>query len=252
MNHRVRTVGRRCTLVESDYSARYYYQYAGELAAGGDNAGALQIVEQGLRDHDVAELHLLAAILCRRLGAAAEMRRHVAAIPVDDSLRSEAEWLLRSQPATSPGVAPPPDPALAALLAPSSASNPPPQLPRRKRRWLTPLLAVLAIALAWFLTRLDTPTDLAQPPVSTIEGSNVGVVADDAAAVVEPETPAPAPMLRELVDEIAPIGVPTVDVESVATPAAFPGALPTATVPPDLVRQTLTPEPLAAVGEAGA
>ncbi|OUC08297.1 hypothetical protein RY27_09855 [Litorilinea aerophila] len=53
-------------------------------------------MERGLVLVDSAELRLLAAILAKRLGRFEQMRRHVAAIPVDDSLRPEAEWLIRS------------------------------------------------------------------------------------------------------------------------------------------------------------
>ena len=39
---------------------------------------------------------MLGAILAQRIGDFEQMRLHVAAVPVDDVLRNEAEWLLRS------------------------------------------------------------------------------------------------------------------------------------------------------------
>ncbi len=60
---------------------------------------ALAEAERGLAYRASAELHLLAAILAQRLGQFDPMRQHVASIPVDDSLRPEAEWLLRAHQA---------------------------------------------------------------------------------------------------------------------------------------------------------
>lgn len=57
---------------------------------------ALSEAERGLTYYDVADLRLLAAILSEETGRYDQMRNHVAAIPVDDSYRSEAEWLLRA------------------------------------------------------------------------------------------------------------------------------------------------------------
>jgi nucleoid-associated protein YgaU len=85
-------------LITPDYAARYFYERAAQMAAGGELTLALLEAERGLNYQPSAELHLLAAILAQRLGDHAQMRRHVASIPVDDVLRPEAEWLLRSQP----------------------------------------------------------------------------------------------------------------------------------------------------------
>ena len=57
---------------------------------------ALMEIERGLSYRKNSELNLLAAILCKRLSYFDQMRQYVAAIPVDDRLRSEAEWLVRS------------------------------------------------------------------------------------------------------------------------------------------------------------
>jgi hypothetical protein len=78
------------TVVDFFQASAYALSERGELGA------ALAEAERGLTYVDNSELHLLAAILSKQLGRHDRMRQHVAAIPVDDSLRSEAEWLLRS------------------------------------------------------------------------------------------------------------------------------------------------------------
>ena len=85
--------------IPAEYSARYFYRRAADLAARGDVKSALAEAERGLDFHESSELRLLAAILSKRTGEAERMRRHVAAIPADDRLRQEAEWLLRAQDA---------------------------------------------------------------------------------------------------------------------------------------------------------
>lgn len=84
-------------LITPDYAARYFYERAAQMAAGGELTLALLEAERGLDYQPSSELHLLAAILAQRLGDHGQMRRHVSSIPVDDVLRPEAEWLLRSQ-----------------------------------------------------------------------------------------------------------------------------------------------------------
>ncbi len=69
---------------------------ADAFSAQGQLTTALAEAERGLTFTASSELRLLAAILAKQLGHPDRMRRHVAAIPVDDSLRGEAEWLLRS------------------------------------------------------------------------------------------------------------------------------------------------------------
>lgn len=83
-------------LIDVRSASRYFYTRAAELAVRGDVGGALHEVRRGLSYQPTSELHLLGAILCKRMGRLDEMRHHVAAIPVDDVLRGEAEWLLRS------------------------------------------------------------------------------------------------------------------------------------------------------------
>lgn len=83
-------------LLPPAYASKYFYDRAANLAAGGDVRSALAEVERGLNYRESSELHLLGGILAKRLGDADLMRRHVASIPLEDVLRQEAEWLLRS------------------------------------------------------------------------------------------------------------------------------------------------------------
>lgn len=83
-------------LLHPVHASKYFYDRAASLAAGGQLQPALQEIDRGLRYQPSSELRLLGAILAKRLGDFDQMRYHVAAIPVDDILRPEGEWLLRS------------------------------------------------------------------------------------------------------------------------------------------------------------
>ena len=83
-------------LLLSERVAHYFQARAHEFSERGELGAALAEAERGLTYADSSELHLLAAILAKQLGRHDRMRQHVAAIAVDDSLRGEAEWLLRS------------------------------------------------------------------------------------------------------------------------------------------------------------
>lgn len=83
-------------LLATDAVVHYFQTLARELSAQGQLTTALAEAERGLTFAPASELRLLAAILAKQLGRPDRMRQHVAAIPVDDSLRGEAEWLLRS------------------------------------------------------------------------------------------------------------------------------------------------------------
>ncbi len=78
-----------------EYVRDCYRQASDETLAGNDEQ-ALLILAQGLSSVNASELHLLAALIHRKQGEYDGMHRHVAAIPVDDPLRPEGEWLLRS------------------------------------------------------------------------------------------------------------------------------------------------------------
>ena len=92
------------TLIPEGYTAPYFYHRAADLAARGDLPSALAEAERGLDYIESSELRLLAAILAKRLNDMDTVRSHVAGIPVDDRLRQEAEWLLRSQVTVRPTV----------------------------------------------------------------------------------------------------------------------------------------------------
>ncbi len=116
----------RCSICGHDLHARipehvaasYFYRRAAELAARGDVESALAEAERGIGFVESSELRLLSAILSKRLGDPDTMRAHVAAIPVDDRLRQEAEWLIRAQSAQRTG-----EPRVRADMAQQSTAN---------------------------------------------------------------------------------------------------------------------------------
>ena len=75
---------------------RTVYHRALEHYSMGNEVAALEGIDQGITLLEAPELHLLAALIYRKRGEFKEMREHVSAIPADDILRSEGEWLLRS------------------------------------------------------------------------------------------------------------------------------------------------------------
>ena len=75
---------------------RTVYHRALEHYSMGNEVAALEGIDQGISLLEAPELHLLAALIYRKRGEFKEMREHVSAIPADDILRSEGEWLLRS------------------------------------------------------------------------------------------------------------------------------------------------------------
>jgi LysM repeat protein len=83
-------------LIHPAYASKYFYDRAAAMAAGSDLLQALREIDRGLAYQPSSELRLLGAILSQRIGDFEQMRQHVAAVPVDDVLRTEAEWLLRA------------------------------------------------------------------------------------------------------------------------------------------------------------
>jgi nucleoid-associated protein YgaU len=106
-------------LIGRERASGYFYRRAADMAATGNVLGALQEVQRGLAYVNTSELNLLGAILCKRLGRWEDMRHYVAAIPADDPLRGEGEWLLRSNQARQ---------------------RPPPQAPRGKAPVAIPII----------------------------------------------------------------------------------------------------------------
>lgn len=83
-------------LLPPEYVSDYFAERVTTLATSHTSAIALVEAQRGLGYQPSSELYLLTAILAKQLGHFHLMRRCVAAIPVGDSLRAEAEWLVRS------------------------------------------------------------------------------------------------------------------------------------------------------------
>ncbi|MCX6044790.1 MAG: LysM peptidoglycan-binding domain-containing protein [Chloroflexi bacterium] len=83
-------------LIPPAFASKYFYDRAAHMASEGKLQAALAEVDRGLDYRVSSELHLLGGILAKRISDFDLMRQHVAAIPLDDVLRQEAEWLLRS------------------------------------------------------------------------------------------------------------------------------------------------------------
>jgi nucleoid-associated protein YgaU len=230
-----------------------YYQRAAELALTKNDAEALAVIEHALRHFNAPELHLLAALIHRKRNEYDPMRRHVAAIPVDDVLRPEAEWLLRSHQEQQRALRqsaqqkkskkhPPLDKAAIQISAADQFlldefGGYQGKQKQRSYSWVAalPLLALL-VALAWWqapllsewtgLTFLPAAETI-QPVVDTAEESPQSSERSETPAVVEPDpTPEPTPLptptpLPNLVE--APIAVASPEAEASPEPLAASG-----------------------------
>lgn len=234
--------------ISREHASGFFYERAADLAGAGDVLGALQVVQRGLPYVASSELNLLGAILCKRLGRLEEMRHYVAAIPVDDPLRGEGEWLLRANqaryrapqegkkrkkaPVALPVVAD--SDALPAMLEEAPPARQVAQPGRR--RLLDPVLWLLLVGIlgtgGWLLWQ-NPPPLLARLPELVAGGEPVapqsGSAADGAPSATTP--------------------VPLFDVNAPA-PDASPPVLPVATptVAPDLAQATAAARSIAAVG----
>jgi nucleoid-associated protein YgaU len=224
-------------LITPDYAARYFYDRAAELAAAGELTLARLEVERGLAYQPNSELYLLAAILSQRLGDYPQVRRYVAAIPVDDVLRPEAEWLLRAQQAPPPRA-----PQYTSRGAPPAGREvQPPTWSAAERREasrterptttrINPMLygavaVVLVLVVAWF-----TIEPVAQAIFSLFSSGEADL------AQTTPTPPAPPAEV-----------IPTPGAEGEDTPAGEILPTPTPVIAPDLVQSAPTQEPVAAV-----
>lgn len=225
-------------LISAQQASRYFYMRAADLSAKGEVAPALAEVQRGLAYQPSSELHLLGAILCKRLSKPEEMRHHVAAIPVDDVLRGEAEWLLRSSQARQRAPA---DarrsqeeaPLTDAELLPVTMEEVRPSPVSRRARWPGAIMTfgvVLLLAMGgWWLWT--------SPPTWLDAMLSAAPVADLFGAEASPTSPAPANTAAPAVATVAA----TVAAPPPPAPTATP--LPTPVVAPDLAQQV---EPLAA------
>lgn len=220
-------------LISAREASHYFYMRAAEQSARGDVAPALAEVQRGLTYQPSSELHLLGAILCKRLDKPDEMRHHVAAIPVDDVLRGEAEWLLRSSQArqrrpTDPRRAHEETPLSDDELLPVVMEDVQPAPPRSRSRvpaWVTAsgILLLLGVGGWWLWWEQPTWLDAIVAPAPVV---------------------APAPQAEEAVAATpATLSAVTATPAPAATSAAE--TAPTATLPvaPDLAQRS---EPLAA------
>jgi nucleoid-associated protein YgaU len=176
--------------------------------AGSSNVlGALQEVQRGLAYVNSSELNLLGAILCKRLSRWEDMRHYVAAIPVDDPLRGEGEWLLRSNQARQRPAPPPPRgkapvaipvipdsdalPVVMDEVAPSAGRQPQPKRRAAPALWLALLALLLGGGwLAWqggFLGDVGLPSaQVAGPPGTEAGGGRAAAPAGVAPAESAP------------------------------------------------------------------
>lgn len=229
-------------LIGSEQASGYFYDRAAGMAGAGNVLGGFQEVQRGLSYVTSSELNLLAAIMCKRLGRLEDMRHYVAAIPVDDALRGEGEWLLRSNQARQRAV---PEPqkgnrapvalpivtdsdALPVLMDEVTPSRYHPK-PVKQRTPLQPLLWVVLLAIlagAGVLVWQYPPTALFG------QQSEVQAAGSDSASVAQPEAANPQGL-----SVATPTPVPTATGMSPDQPLPAEGGLrlPTPTIAPDLV-----------------
>lgn len=228
-------------LIPPAFASRYFYDRAAHFAGEGQLQAALAEVERGLAYHESSELHLLGGILAKRLSDFDLMRQHVAAIPLDDVLRQEAEWLLRShqtrqrnlrqadkarkQPQRSSAAAT--DEEALPFWVDEVAPSPPRPLPTRRGggAWLGVLTILLVVAVGWALWGPDVPW------LGSFWSGGV-------ASVESPETQSKAaanPSLKIITDtQPSLVLTPTVPISL------------TPDVPNDVVKAPGTPQPVAA------
>lgn len=207
-------------LIGKEQASRYFYMRAADLSAKGDVPSALAEVQRGLAYQPSSELHLLGAILCKRQGKYDEMRHHVAAVPVDDILRGEAEWLLRSSQARqrSPAdakraqeEAPLSDdellPALMEEVRPSSH----PRRPRAAAPALMTLAALAALLLlgGWWLWQTPPAWLDAWLPAAQVAAPATEQTVRQLAPPASTAAPVDAAASEELAPEETPLVAPT-------------------------------------------
>lgn len=221
-------------LITPNYAVDFYYQRAQEQAFQGDAKQALSTIRQGLNESDSSDLHLLAAILHQRMGEHDQMRAHVAAIPIDDALRPEGEWLLRSHQARQAGsrrrVQTHNDALAMTPFGQIGKDGNRKKEQRRRPLWLLPVAAVLLLVVAawWGWQSGALNSGLQQLGMAGIPGltqSSVPTVEPVAAPVIDP----------------APVIEPAPQVEAQPLPLPTPTPAPTTPPPADVVQVAPTP-----------
>jgi LysM repeat protein len=223
-------------LITPDYASRYFYDRAAEMAAAGEVTLALMEVERGLVYRRSPELNLLAAILSQRLGNFEQMRRYVAAIPVDDVLRPEAEWLLRSQQTTLQAPRQTGKREQADRQRPTPEIAPPvwdvrPPVPAQGSRLSSFFYGAVALLLLLFMGWV------AFGPGAQVLGT---LFPSSAPTGIDQAAPQTDPLVDAAATPVAPGQTPLTS--TVPLTPVLP--TPTSDVPPNLVQTT--PEPLAA------
>lgn len=232
------------TLLTPDATTRYFYQRASELAAAGQLDKALSEVNRGLSYEDDSDLRLLGAILAKRIGDYTQMRSHVAAIPVDDVLRSEGEWLIRSLHESAGAIA-----GVGASSRTGGASKSAKSSSSSKQRSAWPLLlgfaavALILLALVWFTNMFGVRNSL--DALAGGDSTETGAPDTAATATAEASTIVAAASVSPAQDEPAQDDgqtAPSADAE----PTAVPTDTPTATLEPtptETPLPTVTPTP---------
>lgn len=267
-------------LIGREQASSYFYARAAELAGTGNVLGALQEVQRGLAYTNASELNLLGAILCKRLGRWDDMRHYVAAIPADDPLRGEGEWLLRSnqarqRPAPAAGstgrnkapVALPIIPDSDALPVVLDEVAPSPHHPKPTRsgagRGLTMLVALTLIAvlagagwIGWQSGLLplggDAVAEQAAPPAGDQPAAAQATVVP--AILIDP-APADAqafPAGAEAAPAAIPGATPDSNGDAADAPTDPTSLFPTPTVAPDLVESAPISQAIASTSDAAA
>jgi nucleoid-associated protein YgaU len=230
----------------------YFQARAHELSERSELGAALAEAERGLSYVESSELHLLAAILAKQLGRHDRMRQHVAAIPVDDSLRGEAEWLLRSHqdrqralheaarnpytqlPAPLPALSPPGTTFLEELLGGQAPDTPSAGLTHGQAIASVAIVvvAIIMVAASWWWIGPGALSGQKAPVDQTSSADTPRGTATE---------PALPPTVESSVATTATTSVQVVD--AAPTPTLQLSATPTSAVPADLVQAPVeTPE----------
>lgn len=263
---------------------QHFYDRAVEFTLAKNDEGALEMIERGLARFDAPELHLLAALIHRKRQEYEAMRRHIAAIPANDSLRGEAEWLLHSHQEQQKKLRRQVRqtgrqlPRLPEEKSPEAATEPAQRRETgaarhtRKRApqwlWAIPTVALLAAVVWWQAPQLQGWFGALAPTGNTMRlpeedanqaaaaANNAGLsnvetsleTGDETANNAEPESAA------TMVEVEAPTALPTAAPPTstpTVVPTQEPTAMPTATPPPNIVEApSPIPQPLAASGTA--
>jgi nucleoid-associated protein YgaU len=257
--------------------SQHHYERAAALAETQNYEGALEEAQAGLEVTFSSELLLLAAILAQRLERFDIMRQYVSQIPMDDTLREEGEWLLRSHQARQrmqrerAQAARAGNGTLSAAEAtPVEPGGTPPPRGATLRLWPAAFALVFILLAAWStwnwsVSVRDAPSDAvsgssattgdetnaipAAAPVAPSDGSAV----QDAPAASSPvpdtvETTGTSPSSSDNAQQ-PPTGEEAAPSDA---PAQQPAGVPSPAVPDDVVIESNTPEPLADTEEGTA